>query len=178
MTVVNPNPRCGWCVYNEPDGRCTCEKKCDICGAEYIGHKHSKDDCIPVLKQQIKTLWDALLWADGQLGDFPERPEGSGPYWWRNELMACAALAATAARCTNCGHANNHTAPAGEIADSCNVEGCNCAYYVPEKDTAIKHALITLAAATEVESRALVEALSCRLGYGHASLLAAPEKEG
>ena len=34
----------------------------------------------------------------------------------------------TEAVCTNCGHAEPHNGPAGDIADACTHPGCNCGY--------------------------------------------------
>lgn len=36
--------------------------------------------------------------------------------------------------CANCGHANLHTSPAGDVADGCNEPGCNCGYYAPTQN--------------------------------------------
>ena len=34
----------------------------------------------------------AIKWACGQVGDFPQREEGQGAYWWRPELRKRSGL--------------------------------------------------------------------------------------
>jgi len=54
MPVIERDPRCGWCVYNESDGHCTCKRRCSNCGTEYVGlGNHTQDDCIKVLKEKL-----------------------------------------------------------------------------------------------------------------------------
>ena len=35
---------------------------------------------------EVTRLREAIRWALGELGEFAERPEGAGKYWWRSEL--------------------------------------------------------------------------------------------
>lgn len=55
MSVTNRDPSCGWCVYNESDGHCTCERTCENCGTMYVGlGNHTTKDCIKILKEQLE----------------------------------------------------------------------------------------------------------------------------
>ena len=49
-------------------------------------------EIVAELRAEVDRLRAAILWADGQGDEFPPRPEGRGPYWWRAELMRRAGL--------------------------------------------------------------------------------------
>lgn len=53
---LKTDPRCGWCCYNEPDGHCICEFKCNDCGKEFTGSDHSQEECIKRMKREIEQL--------------------------------------------------------------------------------------------------------------------------
>jgi hypothetical protein len=38
------------------------------------------------IADKIERLDEAVKWALGENGDFAQRPEGAGAYWWRTEL--------------------------------------------------------------------------------------------
>ena len=38
------------------------------------------------LANHVEKLDAAIKWALGENGDFAQRPEGAGAYWWRTEL--------------------------------------------------------------------------------------------
>lgn len=38
------------------------------------------------LERRMKKLESAIRWALGEKGDFPQRQDGQGAYWWRTEL--------------------------------------------------------------------------------------------
>jgi hypothetical protein len=42
--------------------------------------------------QEIRRLRRAVKWALGENGDFEQRPEGAGAYWWRTELRRRAGM--------------------------------------------------------------------------------------
>lgn len=42
--------------------------------------------------KRIEKLESVIRWALGEEGDFPNRPEGAGLYWWRDELRKRAGL--------------------------------------------------------------------------------------
>lgn len=44
------------------------------------------------LAAERDAMREAILWADGERGEFPPREEGDPPYWWRKELRRRAAL--------------------------------------------------------------------------------------
>lgn len=46
-------PKCEMHDYNMPDGHCTCVHECSQCDTTYIGHNHSKEDCIASLRKQL-----------------------------------------------------------------------------------------------------------------------------
>ena len=52
---------------------------------------HAQYD-VPILLEVIERQQAALRWALGENGDFRERLQGEGRYWWRTELRARAAL--------------------------------------------------------------------------------------
>jgi hypothetical protein len=41
---------------------------------------------------RAERLRAAILWADGQIGEWPERQPGEGAFYWRKELMRRAGL--------------------------------------------------------------------------------------
>ena len=49
-------------------------------------------ECFLVAADRIEELEDAVRWALGELGDFEQRPEGAGAYWWRTELRQRAQM--------------------------------------------------------------------------------------
>ena len=88
------------------------QRQCDLCFAlrdvellrtritelkqAYQDAKHEADEhlaTITALKAENKRLVEerdclhnAILWALGCNGDFPQRQDGQGAYWWRHEL--------------------------------------------------------------------------------------------
>jgi hypothetical protein len=51
-------------------------------------------DALHKYEARVAELEAAILWADGQGDDFPERQPGQGAYWWRRELMQRAGMRA------------------------------------------------------------------------------------
>lgn len=57
-----------------------------------VGNKHSQEIQTAVQKEREKSNKKELThlgiyhWLLGQNGDFPVKPEGSGTWYWRNEL--------------------------------------------------------------------------------------------
>jgi hypothetical protein len=47
---------------------------------------------ILALKGRIALLESAVAWALGENGEFRERREGEGAYWWRKELRERASI--------------------------------------------------------------------------------------
>lgn len=42
--------------------------------------------------REIRRLRRAVRWALGENGDFAQRPDGAGAYWWRTELRRRAGM--------------------------------------------------------------------------------------
>lgn len=45
-------------------------------------------------KRREREMRQAIMWALGVNGEFAQRPEGAGAYWWRMELMRRAGISA------------------------------------------------------------------------------------
>ena len=43
------------------------------------------------VEAQREKWWEFVLWLNGERGDFPERQDGQGIYYWRREMMKRAA---------------------------------------------------------------------------------------
>ena len=43
------------------------------------------------VEAQREKWWEFVLWLNGERGDFPERQDGEGAYYWRREMMKRAA---------------------------------------------------------------------------------------
>lgn len=61
--------------------------KCPNCG---MLDCYRRDDPSAQLRRRIADLEAAVHWALGEEGEWPDRPQGSGPFWWRRELRARA----------------------------------------------------------------------------------------
>ena len=54
------------------------------------------------LRTRVKELEDVIRSALGEIGDFPPRPEGGPPFWWRDWLQEKARLSTVGKRSCAC----------------------------------------------------------------------------
>ena len=60
--------------------------------AHCIGRENVDQAAGRILAAELNRLHDVIRWALGENGDFAQRPEGKGAYWWRTELRRRANL--------------------------------------------------------------------------------------
>jgi len=56
------------------------------------GNLLAEVDPSPDWEREIKQLRNAVKWALGENGEFPERKENEGNFWWRKNLRNIAGL--------------------------------------------------------------------------------------
>jgi hypothetical protein len=72
------------CVCDPTFGKCT---RCYA--ADTI---QALSDRASAAEARAERLREAILWADGRIGEWPERQPGEGAFYWRKELMRRAGL--------------------------------------------------------------------------------------